>query len=183
MQNNFETDPVASKELTLFRQGGSKVIKGNLVTLPLGGGLLYEEPIYIEAAGGASAGSYPTLKRVFVFYNGQVGYGTPLQGALAQVFTGLPSAGQGPPSGSGGGRSARPSAGTSQQAEQDLRDGAGRAARRQPGRLRQAIASMKQALDKARQAAGTGSGAAAKGAPSPSPTPAGTATAGPSPSR
>ena len=103
VQNAFESFTSASKELSLFRQGGSSVIPGNLIALPLGGGLRYEEPIYIQAAGGASTGSYPTLRRVFVYFDGQVGYGTSLQGALAQVFTGLPSAGQGVPSGTGAG--------------------------------------------------------------------------------
>ena len=169
VQNNFETDPVASKELSLFRQGGSTVIKGNLIALPLAGGLLYEEPIYIEAAGGASAGSYPTLKRVFVFYDGQVGYGTSLQGALAQVFTGLPSAGQGVPSGSGGAVSAVVRK-YLQQAEQDYATAQAALRSGNLGAYANAIASMKQALDNAQQAAGTGSGAAAGGTPSPSPT-------------
>ena len=180
VQNNFETDPVASKELSLFRQGGSTVIKGNLIALPLAGGLLYEEPIYIEAAGGASAGSYPTLKRVFVFYNGVVGYGTSLQGALAQVFTGLPSAGQGVPSGGTGVVSAIVRK-YLQQAEQDYT--AAQAALRSGDftAYGNAIASMKQALDNAQKAAGTGSGAAAGATPSPSRTAA--ASPSPSPSR
>jgi uncharacterized membrane protein (UPF0182 family) len=50
VQNAFESFTTASKELSLFRQGGSSVIPGNLIALPLGGGLLYEEPIYIQAA-------------------------------------------------------------------------------------------------------------------------------------
>ena len=51
MQNNFESNTTASKELSLFRQGGSSVIKGDLIALPFGGGLLYEEPIYIRPPG------------------------------------------------------------------------------------------------------------------------------------
>ena len=53
VQNNFESNTTASKELSLFRQGGSSVIKGNLIALPFANGLLYEEPIYIRAAGGS----------------------------------------------------------------------------------------------------------------------------------
>jgi hypothetical protein len=177
VQNNFESNTVASKELSLFRQGGSTVIKGNLIALPLGGGLLYEEPIYIEAAGGASAGSYPTLRRVFVFYDGQVGYGLSLQGALAQVFTGLPSAGQGVPSGSGAVSAIVRK--YLQQAEQDY---ATAQAALHSGNFTgygQAIANMKQALDNAQQAAGAGSGAA----PTPSPSSRASAHPSPSPSR
>jgi len=181
VQNNFESNTVASKELSLFRQGGSTVIKGNLIALPLSGGLLYEEPIYIEAAGGASAGSYPTLRRVFVFYDGLVGYGTSLQGALAQVFTGLPSAGQGPPSGSGAPVNAAVRR-YLQQAEQDYANAQAALHSGNFTAYGQAIAGMKQALDNAQRAAGTGSGATSKGTPSPSPSPARTAAASPSPS-
>jgi uncharacterized protein len=182
VQNNFETDPVASKELSLFRQGGSTVIKGNLIALPLAGGLLYEEPIYIEAAGGASAGSYPTLKRVFVFYNGVVGYGTSLQGALAQVFTGLPSAGPGVPSGGSGVVSAIVRK-YLQQAEQDYATAQAALRSGDFTAYGNAIASMKQALDNAQKAAGTGSGAAAGATPSPSPSRTAAASPSPSPSR
>jgi uncharacterized protein len=178
VQNNFESNTVASKELSLFRQGGSTVIKGDLIALPLGGGLLYEEPIYIEAAGGASAGSYPTLKRVFVFYDGVVGYGTSLQGALAQVFTGLPSAGQGPPSGSSGAVSALVRR-YLQEAEQDYATAQTALHAGNFTAYGQAIASMKQALDNAQQAAGGGSGAT----PKPSPTSHASASPSPSPSR
>jgi uncharacterized protein len=181
VQNAFESFTTASKELSLFRQGGSSVIPGNLIALPLGGGLLYEEPIYIQAAGGASTGSYPTLRRVFVYFDGQVGYSTSLQGALAQVFTGLPSAGQGVPSGTGAGASALVRK-YLQQAEQDYATAQTALRSGNLSGYAQAIAQMKQALDSAQQAAGKGSGAASGSSPSPAPTPAHTAGASPSPS-
>ncbi len=181
VQNAFESFTAASKELSLFRQGGSSVIPGNLIALPLGGGLLYEEPIYIQAAGGASTGSYPTLRRVFVYFDGQVGYGVSLQGALAQVFTGLPSAGQGVPSGTGAGASALVRK-YLQQAEQDYTTAQAALRSGNLGGYAQAIAQMKQALDNAQQAAGKGSGAASGSTPSPAPSPTHTAGASPSPS-
>jgi uncharacterized membrane protein (UPF0182 family) len=176
VQNNFESNTTASKELSLFRQGGSSVINGNLIALPLGGGLLYEEPIYIQAAGGAGAGSYPTLQRVFIFFDGQVGYGTTLQGALAQVFTGLPSAGQGPPGGPAGAVSAAVRR-FLQQAEQEYATAQAALKSGDFAAYGRAIASMKQALDNAQQAARAGSGAGPGATPSPSP-----ARASPSPS-
>jgi uncharacterized protein len=181
VQNNFESDTTASKELSLFRQGGSSVIKGNLIALPFAGGLLYEEPIYIRAAGGTGAGSYPTLRRVFVFCDGQTGYGTSLQGALAQVFTGLPNVGQGVPSGTGAGASALVRR-YLQQAEQDYTTAQAALRNGNLGAYAQAIAQMKQALDNAQQAAGKGSGAAPGSTPSPAPTPTRTAGASASPS-
>jgi uncharacterized protein len=91
VQNAFESFPTASIELTQLRKGGSQVRLGNLITLPLGGGLLYTEPVYVSSAAAGSAGSYPLLKRVFAYYwsgaNGQVGYGATLQQALAQAFS------------------------------------------------------------------------------------------------
>jgi uncharacterized membrane protein (UPF0182 family) len=171
VQNNFESDTVASKELSLFRQGGSTVIKGNLVALPLAGGLLYEEPIYIQAAGGASAGSYPTLKRVFVFFDGQVGYAPTLQNALGQIFAGLPSTGPALPSGTG-----QVSAAVRRYLAEAEQDFAAAQAALKSGDFAaygQDIANMKAALDNAQHAAGA-TPAAVPGpsaSPSPSPTP------------
>ena len=95
--NNFQSDPAASIELTQLRKGGSKVTLGNLITLPLGGGLLYTQPVYVSADATGSAGSYPALKRVFAYFNNEVGYAPTLQGALAQVLgtaSGQSAAGQ-----------------------------------------------------------------------------------------
>jgi uncharacterized membrane protein (UPF0182 family) len=118
---------------------------------------------------------------VFVYFDGQVGYGTSLQGALAQVFTGLPSAGQGPPSGSGGAVSALVRR-YLQQAEQDYATAQAALRNGNLGAYAQAIAQMKQALDNAQQAAGKGSGAPSGSTPSPGPTPTRTAGASASPS-
>ncbi len=103
VQSNFEAFTPASEQLSLLRRGGSKVTLGNLVTVPLGGGLLSVEPVYVSASSTTNSGSYPQLKKVFTFYNGQVGFADTLVGSLAQVFgtTGQPTAG-GAPSGPGG---------------------------------------------------------------------------------
>ncbi len=77
VQSTFESDPTISSQLSLYRQNGSKVIEGNLITLPVGGALVYEEPIYIQAAGttgSSTSGSYPVLKRVAVSFDGNVGF-------------------------------------------------------------------------------------------------------------
>jgi uncharacterized protein len=168
VQNNFESDTVASKELSLFRQGGSSVIKGNLIALPLGGGLLYEEPIYIQAAGGTGSGSYPTQKRAFVFFDGQVGYGPTLQNALGQIFAGLPSTGPVLPSGTG-----QVSAAVRKylaQAEQDYTAAQAALKIGDFASYGQDIANMKRALDNAQRAAGVTPAAAPAPSASPSPT-------------
>lgn len=85
VQNTFEADPAVSQQLTLLRQGGSKVVTGNLLTLPFGGGLLYVEPVYVQSAGGES---YPLLQRVLVSYGSDIGFASNLQDALSQVLNG-----------------------------------------------------------------------------------------------
>lgn len=60
--------------------------KGNLLTIPLGGGLLYVEPIYTRQTN--TDASYPVLRFVVVRFGTQVGIATTLQDALDQVFSG-----------------------------------------------------------------------------------------------
>jgi uncharacterized protein len=104
VQGAFESNAAASAELTLLRRGGSTVTLGNMITIPVGGGLLYIEPVYVSANAAGSTGSYPSLQRVFAFYAGHpVGFQPTLQEALAQVFTG--TSGQAAPSGGGSGGS------------------------------------------------------------------------------
>jgi hypothetical protein len=95
--NDFQSDPAASIELTQLRKGGSKVTFGNLITVPLGGSLLYTQPVYVSADAAGRAGSYPALKRVFAYFDGRVGYAATLQDALAQALgtgSGSPASGQ-----------------------------------------------------------------------------------------
>ena len=85
VQNNFESDPDVSKDLALFRSQGSEVDLGNLLTLPVGGGLLYVEPVYIQASSGQA---YPLLRKVLVSFGDRIGYAATLDDALAEVFGG-----------------------------------------------------------------------------------------------
>ena len=41
--------PRSRRQLNLLRQGASKVINGNLLTLPVGGGMLYVQPVYVQS--------------------------------------------------------------------------------------------------------------------------------------
>ncbi|MGC4175586.1 UPF0182 family protein [Demequina sp.] len=83
VQNNFSTDTDAQTTLNLLRQGDSTVINGNLLTVPVGGGLLYVQPVYVEAKAGTKV---PLLRKVFVAFGDEVGFADTLQGALDQVF-------------------------------------------------------------------------------------------------
>ncbi len=82
VQNNFESDPTVSSQLSLLRRGGSEVELGNLLSLPFNGGLLYIEPVYIRA----TTDGYPLLRKVLVGYGANVALENTLDVALAQVF-------------------------------------------------------------------------------------------------
>jgi hypothetical protein len=106
VQAQFLGSPAVSQELNLLRQNQTTIEYGNLLTLPVAGGLLYVEPVYIERAG--QSASYPVLARVLVSYNGRVGYDADLRKALEQVF----GAGAGGAANPQGGGNAPPAPGT-----------------------------------------------------------------------
>ncbi len=84
--SNFEAKPEVANTLSLLRQGGSDVVLGNLLTLPVGGGLLYVQPVYVRATSNNSA--YPLLQKVLVSFGDVIGFDSSLKGALDQVFGG-----------------------------------------------------------------------------------------------
>lgn len=88
VQNNFESDPVVSSQLSLLRRGGSEIEFGNLLSLPFNDGLLYVEPVYLRAA----SEGYPLLRKVLVGYGANVALDDTLSAALGQVFGSSPAA-------------------------------------------------------------------------------------------
>jgi uncharacterized membrane protein (UPF0182 family) len=88
--NQFKSQTKISQEVTLFDQGGSKVLYGNLLSLPIGNSFLYVEPMYVQGSG---ATTQPLLRRVIVYYAGAVGYDETLSGALKNLTE--PVVGQG----------------------------------------------------------------------------------------
>ena len=84
--SNFEAKPEVANALSLLRQGGSDVVLGNLLTLPVGGGLLYVQPVYVKATSNSAA--YPLLQKVLVSFGDVIGFDSSLKGALDQVFGG-----------------------------------------------------------------------------------------------
>ncbi len=82
----IDQDPDISQQLTLWDQGGSRVIRGNLLVLPIAGGILYFEPLYMEA----QANAIPQLKRVITAYGSaeakRVTMAPTLHESLAQLF-------------------------------------------------------------------------------------------------
>jgi uncharacterized membrane protein (UPF0182 family) len=185
VQNDFESDPTVASALTLLRQGGSRVTTGNLVTIPVGGGLVYFEPLYVsQSSGSSNSGSFPTLKRVLVYYNGtgtgtgSIGYAPTLSEALAQVFT-VPGSPPPPPGGTGGGTGPPSPGGTAnstvlkylQQAENFYNQAQTALKNGDLGTYQADLAKVKAALDKAQQAAAGGSAAKPKAGATPQPSP------------
>ena len=79
-------ETVAARLRPFLNQGAASATFGNLLTLPVGGGLLYVTPVYTQRQG--STGSYPALRFVVVRFGQSVGIGDTLQQALDQVFQG-----------------------------------------------------------------------------------------------
>jgi hypothetical protein len=79
-------ETVASRLRPYVNQGSATASFGNLLTLPVGGGLLYVTPVYTQRSG--STGAYPALTFVVVRFGQSVGIGDTLQQALDQVFKG-----------------------------------------------------------------------------------------------
>jgi hypothetical protein len=84
MANQFNSDPGISTALLPFRQSETQALFGNLLTLPVGNGLLYVQPVYTLRPG--SSGSYPVLRFVLASFGSTVGYGATLDEALNGVL-------------------------------------------------------------------------------------------------
>ena len=77
-----------SQQLTLWGQGGSSVIRGSLLVIPVEESVLYIQPLYLAAA---SDRSLPELKRVIVAYGNQIAMEETLELSLARIFGGTAS--------------------------------------------------------------------------------------------
>lgn len=85
VQNRFDSDPKISEQLNILSRGNSTVLNGNLLTLPVGGGLLYVQPVYVQSTGGTKI---PLLRKVLVAFGDEIGYADTLDEALDEVFGG-----------------------------------------------------------------------------------------------
>ena len=71
-----------SQQLTLWNQMGSRVIRGNLLVIPIENSILYVSPLYLRAA----EGQLPELKRVIAAYGDRVVMKETLAEALSALF-------------------------------------------------------------------------------------------------
>lgn len=84
--NKLQTDNGVTQALLPFKQAGTDIQYGNLLTLPVGDGLLYVQPVYIKRQ--ATEGTYPVLQYVLASFGKDVGFGKTLDQAL-RVALGL----------------------------------------------------------------------------------------------
>jgi uncharacterized membrane protein (UPF0182 family) len=130
IRNQFRSDPEVGQLVNILERGGSQVEFGNLLTLPVGGGLLYVQPVYVAATGENE--TYPLLRKVLVTFGDELAFEDTLQQALDKVFQGQSGVDTGeppvegeepppppPPPGGGGGNAVQQALADAQQAVQE----------------------------------------------------------------
>ena len=80
--NRINQDTEISRQLTLWDQRGSEVIRGELLVIPIEESLIYVQPIYLRAEGG----TIPELKRIVVAHENKVVMGETLEEGLNALF-------------------------------------------------------------------------------------------------
>jgi uncharacterized membrane protein (UPF0182 family) len=78
-------DADIAKELTLWNQEGSQVIRGDIIVVPIQESLLYIEPLYLRQR--STRGGLPELKRVIVAYGNRIAMRETLDQALSTIFS------------------------------------------------------------------------------------------------
>ena len=84
IESRIDQDTEISQRMTLWSQSGSRVIRGNLLVIPIDESLLYVEPVYLRASGNSSI---PQLKRVIVAYGDRLAMRNDLNTSLQAVFS------------------------------------------------------------------------------------------------
>ena len=82
IENRIQQDTTITEQLALWGRGGSRVLRGNLLLIPLGKSNLYVEPVFLQA----NAGGLPELKRVIVAAGDRIAMEPTLKESLTSVF-------------------------------------------------------------------------------------------------
>ncbi|MCW7942219.1 membrane protein [Streptomyces hygroscopicus] len=175
VQSQFNSEQSIAESIRLLKGGDSDIEYGNLLTVPLDGGLLYVEPVYVRGGGL----KYPLLRKVLVTYGGNTAFEDTLDQALNKVFGAESSTS---PPNTGTGNPPTPSNPTVQQALSDAQKaftaGQDALARHDWGAYGQAQKDLEAALKRAEEAQSrTGGG---KSGSTPSPAPSGSPSGRPS---
>jgi len=84
VETKIDQDPQLSQQLSLWDQRGSRVVRGNVLAIPVNDTLLYVEPIYLQA----EAAAYPELRLVAVMHDDELSYATTFEDALQGLVEG-----------------------------------------------------------------------------------------------
>jgi uncharacterized membrane protein (UPF0182 family) len=87
IEARIDQDPDISQDFTLWSQSGSRVIRGNLLVIPIEDSLLYVEPVYLRSE---QQDALPELKRVIVSFGDSLTMQETLEESLAVVFGAAP---------------------------------------------------------------------------------------------
>jgi len=84
IEARINQDPEISKQLTLWSQKGSSVIRGNMLAIPVKESIIYIEPLYLKA----ETSEMPELKKVIVSFADKIVMENDLPSALEKLFFG-----------------------------------------------------------------------------------------------
>jgi uncharacterized membrane protein (UPF0182 family) len=82
--NRINQDTEVARQISLWDQRGSEVIRGELLVIPIEESLIYVQPLYLRAQGGR----IPELKRVVVAHESRVAMEETLEAGLLRLFGG-----------------------------------------------------------------------------------------------
>jgi len=82
IENRIQQDTIITEQFALWDRGGSQVIRGNLLMIPLGKSNLYVEPVFLQA----ESGGLPELKRVIVAAGDKIVMQRTLEESMAVIF-------------------------------------------------------------------------------------------------
>ena len=84
IEAKIDADPVIAAQTTLWDQSGSKVIRGNLIVMPIQDSLIYLQPVYLQSANSA----FPEFQRIVVATSQKIVWGRSLSEALGLLLAG-----------------------------------------------------------------------------------------------
>src|SRR3989337_501404 len=81
VESRINQDPEISQQLTLWNQEGSRVVRANLLVIPVEDTVMYVEPLFLQA----QRSQLPELKRVIVASGPRIAMEGSLDEAIARV--------------------------------------------------------------------------------------------------
>src|SRR6185369_3381388 len=92
VEAQIDSDPVISAQVTLWDKSGSTVVRGNLIVVPVGGSLIYLQPVYLQSA----SSRFPVFQKIVVASPRNIVWGSTLQDALNLLLAKEAGGGPGP---------------------------------------------------------------------------------------